>query len=223
MKPRAIRLALRARAVWLVPVLAGLLPPVTAAADAPSAPYDLECEYGISLAQSGNTARAESVFVSLLSHSPGDARALNNLGNLALFRGNAAAALSFYRRAAASDTADPGIALNEAATLALLGEEDAAVNVAANGVGRAGGFDQAADYLGLIYSGDASELPRGDKKSIRREEALLLLRAAVGKVPVDSTKAKVPDGNKKPAPSWRLASPRAGDEGDLPAVVYWKR
>ena len=44
-------------------------------------------EYGVSLAMQGEAARAESVFVSLLSNSRGDARALNNLGNLRLLKG----------------------------------------------------------------------------------------------------------------------------------------
>jgi tetratricopeptide (TPR) repeat protein len=225
MKPLAIRLVFRAHTLWIVVSLAvfASFPPPAAPAE-PSPPHQLECEYGITLALSGKTAAAESVFISLLSHSPGDARALNNLGNLALFDGDAAAALAFYRQAAVADTADPGIVLNEATTLMLLGKEDAAVKTAAKGVDRAGGFDLAAGYLGLFYTGDASQLPRGEKKSIRREEALMLLRAAAGKVPADSTKAGAPTKKeKKPAPYWRLASPRAGDDGDLPAVVYWKR
>src|SRR6266481_7519779 len=55
-----------------------------------------ECEYGIALALAGADARAESAFVSLLSHVPGDARALNNLGNTHLLRGDLDVALAFY-------------------------------------------------------------------------------------------------------------------------------
>src|SRR5262245_58227659 len=45
-------------------------------------PLGEECEYGITLALSGKSTAAESVFTSLLSHAPGDARALANLGNV---------------------------------------------------------------------------------------------------------------------------------------------
>ena len=49
-------------------------------------PLAAECEYGITLAMGGKLERAEEVFTSLLGHSPGDARALNNLGNLYVLR-----------------------------------------------------------------------------------------------------------------------------------------
>ena len=87
---------------------------------------EAECDYGITLALSGNPARAESVFVSLLSHSPGDARALTNLGNLELMQGEPDVALVFYGRAAQIDTADAGIILNRAVALMILGDEDLA-------------------------------------------------------------------------------------------------
>src|SRR5439155_1382297 len=63
-------------------------PPPAPAANPPDANLlRAECEYGIALALAGADASAESAFVSLLSHAPGDARALNNLGNTHLLRG----------------------------------------------------------------------------------------------------------------------------------------
>src|SRR5262245_42347699 len=97
------------------------------------------CELGITLALLGRTAAAESVFVSMLSRAPRDPRALTNLGNLALLRGDADLALSFYGQAQEADTVDAGITLNEANALMILGDEDAASALAAEGVRQAGG------------------------------------------------------------------------------------
>src|SRR5947207_3786352 len=81
-------------------------------------------EYGVTLAISGEEARAESIFVTMLSHTRGDARALNNLGNLRLLRGETGVALAFYERALRGDSLDPGIHLNRATALMLIGDKD---------------------------------------------------------------------------------------------------
>src|SRR6266850_1677647 len=78
-------------------------------------PPDARSEYGVTLAVSGEEARAESIFVTMLSHTRGDARALNNLGNLRLLRGETGVALAFYERALRGDSLDAGIHLNRAA------------------------------------------------------------------------------------------------------------
>ena len=71
-------------------------------------PADPRGEYGVTLAIGGEEARAESVFVTMLSHTRGDARALNNLGNLRLLRGETGVALAFYDRALRGDSLDAG-------------------------------------------------------------------------------------------------------------------
>lgn len=195
---------------------------------APSDALRSECDYGITLALGGQEAKAESVFISLLSHAPGDARAFNNLGNVALLRGRAVLAVSFYERAARADTTDSGIVLNQATAFTILGDEESALAAAAEGLRMAGGPGPAAGLLGLRYTGDMPEWSKGDRRiHLSKEQMLSLLRAAAGKVPVDSTRARTGPGRdaagKPRAPVWRWAGPRAGDADGTAALVYWKR
>jgi hypothetical protein len=191
-------------------------------------PLGRTCELGITYALSHEEAAAESVFVSLLSRSPGDARALNNLGNLRLLRGDVDVALAFYARAGQADSMDAGIPLNESVALMIGGYEDAARERAAEGARRAGGPDEAARLLGLRYAASDDGNPAaGDPAQVSRNEVLALLRAATQAVPVDSTHTthaaaagKTPG---KPAPAWRSAGARGAAGSDVGAVIYWKR
>jgi predicted Zn-dependent protease len=204
---------------------AAAVPPPDPGSDWADSRLETLCEYGIALALGGEAARAESVFLSLLSEAPGDPRALNNLGNVALLEGDAGAAYHFYLRASTSDSTDPGILLNQATALMLLGERDGALRTAQSGVSRAGGLDRAADLLGLAFEEQGPEGSRGGKKPLNREEALLLLERAAAKVPADSVRVETPvdQPDKPPSHSWRLAGPRAVDSADSTAAVYWKR
>lgn len=188
------------------------------------------CDYGITLALSGQGAGAESVFVALLSRVPRDARALNNLGNLRLWRNDVSVALAFYTRAEETDSADAGIMLNEATALMVAGEVRAAHERAEEAVQAAGGPEPAARLLGLRYAELDEGAPRGsDHAQLSRDEVLAVLRAAARAVPADSTHS---DGGKgggsgtkkrKPIPAWRSAGARGASDTDVTAVVYWKR
>jgi len=186
-----------------------------------------ECEYGITLALAGQSARAESVFVSLLSHSRGSPAAFTNLGNLRLLAGDVAGSLGFYARAFAADSSDGGIALNEATALLLLGDEDAAEEHARLGVQLAGDAPRAASLLGLHDPGGSAAATRGAERTrLSKEEVLALIRAAAGRVPADSSHAGAP-ARAPVAPGrrpikLRAAGPRAGDAAP-PTLVYWKR
>jgi tetratricopeptide (TPR) repeat protein len=187
------------------------------------------CELGITYALSGEDAAAESVFVSLLSRAPNDARALNNLGNLHLWRGDASLALAFYARAGEVDSADAGIILNEATALMIAGEVEPARERAGEGIRRAGSPESAARLLGLRYVGDDDAPRAGDRAQVSRDEVLALLRAASRSVPPDSSRAARaasqgagPEG-RKPIPAWRSAGARGASDTDVTAVVYWKR
>lgn len=193
-------------------------------------PLARTCELGITLALSGSDGAAESVFVSLLSRAPRDARALNNLGNLHLWRGDTDLALAFYASAGEADSADPGIVLNEATALMIAGEDGAARVRAQEGVQRAGGPDEAARLLGLRYATIETADARGsDRVQVSRDEVLALLRAATRAVPVDSTVAAPANARgpgakpRKPVPAWRSAGARGASDTDVAAVVYWKR
>jgi hypothetical protein len=164
----------------------------------------------------------------LLAKAPGDARALTNLGNLNLMRGESDVALAFYERAAASDTADAGILLNEATALLLVGEDEAAAERASVATRRAGGAQEAARLLGLRVEADVPKAAGTAKVS--QEEILGLLRAAAAGVPADSVAkpagtgsgpgAKPPSARR--APVWRSAAARAGSQ-EAASILYWKR
>jgi len=188
------------------------------------------CDLGITLALSGQEASAESVFVSLLSESPKDARAMNNLGNLYLWRGDPAVALAFYGQAWESDTLDAGIILNEATALLLAGEEEEARIRAAEGVKRAGGMQEAARLIGLRMEPEHEATAKGsDRVQVSRDEVLALLRAATRAVPADSTHAQSAQAgatqakSRKKPPAWRSAGARGSEGSDAGAVLYWKR
>jgi Flp pilus assembly protein TadD len=204
-------------------------PPSPGAPPSDSSRLRAECEYGIALALAGADARAESAFVSLLSHAPGDARALNNLGNTHLLRGDFDVALAFYQQASEADTSDPGILLNGATALMLRGDEEEAQILAAEGVRRAGGVRQAAQLLGLKAPEPSSETPKaGDRAYVRKDEVLALLRAAAANVPPDSSKARQPGASgapraRKRPPTWRSAGARGAEGTDVSVVVYWKQ
>lgn len=197
--------------------------PVNSAADR----LERTCELGITYALSGQAAAAESAFVSLLAQSPGDARAINNLGNLSLWRGDAALALAFYARAGRADSSDAGILLNEAAALMIAGDDSSARERAAAGIQRAGGPEQAARLLGLKYESPDGDANRSaDRTQVTRDEVLALLQTATKAVPVDSTAARSAKtgstAKAKPTPAWRSAGARGAAGTDVATVVYWK-
>jgi tetratricopeptide (TPR) repeat protein len=178
-------------------------------------PLSRLCDLGITYALAGNLAGADSAFVALLSRSPGDPRALNNLGNLHLWRGQPESAMQFYRAAAAADTLDAGIVLNGATALMLAGDT------------QAGGVEHAAGLLGIPFDGEGDASRGADRLHMSREQALMMLRSAAHAVPADSSdhsRAAV-DSSKagaKQAPLWRSAGARGSQGAASPPVVYWK-
>jgi tetratricopeptide (TPR) repeat protein len=207
--------------VWAAVALLGAVSPVLAAENA----AESRSEYGVTLAISGEEARAESIFVTMLSHTRGDARALNNLGNLRLLRGETGVALAFYDRALRGDSLDAGIHLNRATALMLLGDQTRSQQAFAVGVKLAGGVDNAQALLGLTPDKQPTE--RAARKTVIDPEQLRsMLRRAANSVPTDSLRT---DSNGGTAPAgkhvsaWRSAGARASDGGDTPLILYWKR
>jgi Tfp pilus assembly protein PilF len=210
-------------------VLAGSLFARSAAGVAPEK-LSAQCELGITLAFSGDNAKAESVFISLLSKSPRDPRALANLGNVYLIRGEPDVALAFYSRAAAMDTSDAGIVLNQAVALMLLNNQEAADARARLGVDKAGGTREAASLLGLRAAEQEAESRGADKGTekphVAKSEIAALLGAAKLSVPVDSAGAsagaQAPPAAKQSAHSFRSAGTRAAGESVVAEMIYWK-
>ncbi|MEO5617129.1 MAG: hypothetical protein ABIS67_05125 [Candidatus Eisenbacteria bacterium] len=188
------------------------------------APADSRGELGVTLAISGEAARAESVFVTMLSHTRGDARALNNLGNLRLLRGETGVALAFYERALRGDSLDAGIHLNRATALMVIGDKERSATAFARGVKLAGGIEQAEALLGLPPEKQVTERA-ARKTSIDPEQLRSMLRTAATSVPkesgtqTDSRTARTAAGSRT---AWRSAGARSSDGGDTPQILYWK-
>lgn len=189
---------------------------------------DKRGEYGVTLAVSGEEARAESIFVTMLSHTRGDARALNNLGNLRLLRGETGVALAFYERALRGDSLDAGIHLNRATALMLLGDKQRSEQAFAFGVKLAGGVDRAQALLGLPPETDpADPTDRAARKTaIDAEQLRAMLRKAASAVPKDSVRLVDsginPVAAGKRTSAWRSAGARASDGSGTPQLLYWK-
>ena len=187
---------------------------------------DSRADLGVSLAIGGSESSAESVFVSMLSHTRGDARALNNLGNLRLLRGEAGVALAFYDRALRGDSIDAGIHLNRATSLMLLGDQKRSEEAFATGVKLAGGLDRAMTLLNL--PADNAPVDRGAKKTaINPEQLKSMLKRAAATVPKDQIKVVDSEVTTNPASksssAWRSAGARASDGSEAPMLLYWKR
>ena len=185
-----------------------------------------QCALGVTLALSGDTAKAESVFVSLLSNDPVGARALNNLGNIYVIRGELDVALAFYDMAFRGDPSDPGILLNRSIALMLMGEEDLAQAQAKEGIDMAGGLKGASSMLGLRWMEGGQDASKGSEKVyVSKEEVGALLRGALQSVPADSAKADSVSAasTEKKKVSWRSAGARAAEGTQVGQVLYWKR
>ena len=205
-------------------LLVSLAPAALWAADSTNTASD----YGVSLAMSGEEARAESLFITMLSHTRGDSRALNNLGNIRLLKGETGVALAFYERALRGDSLDAGIHLNRATALMLIGDKDRSAASFARGVSLAGGEEQAAALLGLGPERTASDRTasgRGAKKTmIDADQLRQMLRTAAKSVPTESAVAVNRTARTaKTASTWRSAGPRGADGSDTSHLLYWKR
>ena len=187
---------------------------------------DSRADLGVTLAIGGSETSAESVFVSMLSHTRGDARALNNLGNLRLLRGEAGVALAFYDRALKGDSVDAGIHLNRATSLMVLGDQKRSEEAFATGVKLAGGLDRAMSLLNL--PAENAPVDRGAKKTaINPEQLKSMLKRAAATVPKDQIKVVDSEVTTNPASksssAWRSAGARASDGTEAPMLLYWKR
>ena len=188
-------------------------------------PADQRGEYGVSLAVGGEEARAESVFVSMLSHTRGDSRALNNLGNIRLLRGETGVALAFYDRALHGDSLDAGIHLNRATALMIIGDEPRAQQSFAIGLKLAGGLEHAQALLGLPPEKQPTD-KAARKTAIDPEQLRAMLQRAAASVPKDSVVSaghatSASAASKQPS-AWRSAGARGSDGSGTPQLLYWK-
>jgi tetratricopeptide (TPR) repeat protein len=184
---------------------------------------DARSEYGVSLAVSGEEARAESLFITMLSHTKGDVRALNNLGNIRLMKGETGVALAFYERALRGDSLDAGIHLNHATALMVIGDKSRSEQAFARGVKLAGGVEHAEALLGLGPEKAPTE-KAAKKTAIDPEQVRAMLKQAAKTIPnVKIEPASTAKATNKDQSAWRSAGPRASDGSETPELLYWKR
>jgi hypothetical protein len=137
-------------------------------------------------------------------------------------------ALVFYNQAARAAADDPGVKLNRATTLMLMGDQERAELEAAEAVTQAGGVEAAAKLLGLQSADGAQPSRSSDKPFVSQQEIRALLTAAKERVPGDSLGTDAPADSTRVRPktkktTWRTAGPRAGGTGDIASVLYWKQ
>ena len=211
----------RTGTAWITVALTLLAAPQLAAA---ADPPDARGDFGVNLAISGEATRAESVFVSMLSHTRGDARALNNLGNIRLLRGEAGVALAFYDRALRADSIDAGIYLNRATAFMVIGDDARAHQSFQTGVKLAGSLEHAQALLGLPPEKVPTD-KAASKTAIDPEQLRAMLQKAATSVPKDSVKTGTTSSanaaSKQPS-AWRSAGARGSDGSGAPQILYWK-
>jgi tetratricopeptide (TPR) repeat protein len=200
------------------------------AASQGSTPADsaARCEYGIGEAFAGEMGTARTAFLGMLGGRAGEARALNNLGNLSLLAGQRDVALAFYQRALELDSLDGGIRLNRATAYLLAGEDERAREEAADGIRLAGGLREASLMVGLRPGPEENmEVGKAAQRIwLSRQEMRGMLAAAMGGVPADSLK-KTAASQPRPKPKGRArpvrpAGPRGAEDSDAVQVLYWK-
>jgi tetratricopeptide (TPR) repeat protein len=197
-------------------------------------------EYGINLALNGRLDDAERAFLSQLSLTPGDAGALNGIGNVYCLRGDLEVALAFYDRAAAADSTDAGIRLNRAVVLMIGGEQSAARAEAALAIKLAGGPEKAEALMALKRDRAEVEPSKGaSSRGLSPEAIRNLLQAAarlVTAAPVAAdTMVAVEASPRSTSPavarntrgrkqlsSPQTAGPRGADGGDAALCLYWR-
>ncbi len=198
-------------------------------------------EFGITMSLTGDFVRAESVFVSLLSLVTMDPRALTNLGNIHLIRGEPEAALVFYDQALRADSTDPGILLNRSIARMLIGDEIQARRDAALALRLSGGLANANALLGLRNLAPQTKPVKGaERPYLSPNEVQALLTDAASSVPVDSTspgdsgsagvlpdstagRSGEPSASTRKLTTWRPAGLRAADQQNIATILYWKR
>jgi tetratricopeptide (TPR) repeat protein len=192
--------------------------------------FSRRAEFGVSLAMTGQYREAEIVFISLLASSPGDARALANLGNLRVLNGDLGVALAFYDKALQSAPDEAGIVLDRATVLYLMGDAERAEIAAARGMELAGGESQAAMLLGLPPADGETPQRAAAKTYVSPREIRMLLQAASRRLPsgaMAASRRRAPGDSsrydaRKPM-RWRSAAPRASDGGEIASILYWKK
>jgi Flp pilus assembly protein TadD len=177
----------------------------------------LRAQLGIIYAQTGQHDQARTEFMKLLEEPQGRAAALVNLGNLAFLDGAVDDALENYLQAAALDTKDAGIVLNQGLAFKHLGRTAEADKAFARAVEMAGGVEKASYLLGLTTADDTG---RGKVSKMTADEVRRMLLKAKTTVPAASTTSK-PEASGTKVTS-RPGGARAAEVAVGEQNLYWK-
>jgi tetratricopeptide (TPR) repeat protein len=223
--PEKVRnaVALAGVAVLMLAVGSAAYVPAALAGDDKAAPSEqpvqsevsLRAQLGIIYAQNGMHDEAKQEFMKLLEVPQGRSAALTNLGNLSFLNGEVQVALESYQQAAALDSQDPGILLNQGLALKMLGETEEAEKIFTAAVEMAGGVDKAAYLLGLHTADDTG---RGKVSKMTADE----MRAMLVKADTTSLKSAEKTAKQdKPQVTTRPGGARAAEAvGEM--NLYWK-
>lgn len=184
---------------------------------------NLDGEFGAALvyAEEGRWDEAADKFRAVLAARPGDAAALNNLGNLDLLAGRPDSALVRYRAAFAAE-ADAGILLNQGLALWGLGDREGADEAFSAAMARLGDAEKALALLGIpSVPGDGG---RGRAQRLSPSEIRQRLREAAERVPERKAGAGDAADRRPVGPVvTKVSGSRAADARGAAQVVYWKR
>ena len=138
----------------------------------------------------------------ILDRHPNNATALNNLGNIYTMQGKVSEAQMAYGRARESDSADPGIQLNEGIAHKTGGDDEPADRILTIAIQNAGGAEEAEDLLGIPSASDM----RGEATRMVANQIRLLISNLAGEGgAVKLTRAS-----------------EAIDQGEQEFYLYWK-
>jgi hypothetical protein len=183
---------------------------------------NVEDEFGAGLvyAEDGKLPEAAARFRAVLAARPGDAAALNNLGNVELLAGRPDSALARYRAAYAAD-GDPGILLNEGLARWGLGDRRGADSSFTEALARLGDPEKALALLGI--PAEPAGNARGKAQKLSPSEIRQRLQQAAARVPAASAAAGGSAARPAGPVVTKVSGSRAADAGGSAHVVYWKR
>ena len=143
------------------------------------------------MAKSNDITSALDVFTRLQKLAPGDARVMNNLGNVHCLLSNDSAALIWYKKAVQTDSINGAIRINQGLCHFTRGDETTASDLIRKGIMLTGGMEKTAILLGF----DMNELPGTEKGAEKTATKTVLSRKKI-KALMQQSLDKVPDKKK---------------------------
>ena len=179
----------------------------------------------------GSWDEAQRRLEEALESHPGSARIYNNLGVLAAAQGDLETAQTHLESALDFDDSDGGTWLNLGLVRYVQADTTGAQAPIERGIELLGGFDQAVDLLGLGAAGLQDVGESSESAALTAEEARLLLREAIERVPSarGSSQSQGAQGDGRAAISGaegarvRIPAARAEAASRIQQYMYWRK